>query len=247
MKEKPILFSAPMVLALLEGRKTQTRRIVKPSIVQHIEFMGGNGEDPTEFDFVGLKYGQWRSDSGKEMPAEWLIYCTEYPEEGAIPIGHGYGAVGDRLWVREAWRAHDAFDHHPPRDIPAGQLLIFEADGDKETFPGTGKYRPPMFMPRWASRINLEIVGVRVERLQDISEADARAEGCITEEIISGYDNQPIQVPKEIPDESGKGMVGWENCRDWYADLWESLNGPDSWDANPWVWVIEFRKASSST
>ena len=101
---------------------------------------------------------------------------------------------------------------------------------------------PPPNLPRWASRITLEVTDVRVERLQDITEADAIAEGCIAESVISGYDGSTIQEPAEIPDPSGIGTRGWDDAREWYADLWEDINGVGSWDANPWVWVVSFKR-----
>jgi hypothetical protein len=123
---------------------------------------------------------------------------------------------GDRLLVREAWTTHACFDHIPPRDLTT-RSIHYLADGQIKT----GKYRPPMFMPRWASRITLEVTGVRVERLQAISEADARAEG---------YE------------------LGAPPCIDaplrWYRHLWDQINGAGAWDANPWVWVVEFRRVT---
>lgn len=95
-------------------------------------------------------------------------------------------------------------------------------------------------MPRWASRITLEVTGVRVERLQDISEADAWAEGCTPGTL----DDNGDPFPAEEPHPSGIGTRGWDSARDWYADLWEAINGEGSWDANPWVWVVEFERVT---
>ena len=184
MKERPILFSAPMVRAILEGRKTQTRRVVKPDIVQAIEFMGGcEDHEDGPFPFVGLQYATRQNDNKRMMPAEWLIYCTEYPEEGAVPVGQVYGAIGDQLWVRESWNAYSVHEvdngifeaGYPyskiPKVRPLNAEILYSADGHE------GPWRPSIHMPSWASRIQLEITGIRVERLQDISEEDAIAEG----------------------------------------------------------------------
>lgn len=129
-----------------------------------------------------------------------------------------HGKAGDQLWVREAWRTLKEADKLPPRDLNAAHRIWFEADNDHQE--GSGKLRPSMFMPRLASRITLEITSVRVERLQDISEADATAEG----------------TPHSLKHPAGRTAI--EN----YEHLWECLNGDDSWDLNPWVWVIEFKK-----
>ncbi len=189
MRERPILFSAPMVRAILAGTKTQTRRAVKG----------------------------W--------PLEWLSPPISFsPEYVANPENHAcpYGQPGGRLWVREAWRASPMFNDKPPRELPGFAPLRYEADN---TLHGAwagygladdGKYRPPMFMPRWASRLTLTLTDVRVERLQAISEADALAEG------IAGHPDGPWHA---------------------YRSLWTLINGPGSWDANPWVWVVEFRRA----
>jgi hypothetical protein len=178
MKERPILFSAPMVRALLDGSKTQTRRVIAD---RHL--LGG---PPT--------------DALLEM-------CP-------------YGQPGDRLWVREAWTTHACFDDIPPRDLTT-RSLHYQADG----LIKTGKNRPSMFMPRWASRITLEITDMRVERLQDISEADAKAEGLTCQNGLYATPGQVWQI----------------DPRKAYRDLWESINGPV---ANPWVWVIEFKRVT---
>ena len=201
MKERPILFSAPMVRAILAGTKTQTRRVVKPV-----------GKDDA-FTLVDYGDGWWpyRSDDGES---------SIRADGNETPISCPYGRVGDRLWVREAWRTLDSHDHIPPREMNAAYRVWFEADRPHQ--PGFGKLRPSMFMPRWPSRITLEIVGVRVERLQDISVRD-----CIGEGIPRGGPENPDGIEK----------------RD-YRSLWEFINGPGSWDANPWVWVVEFKAAA---
>jgi hypothetical protein len=178
MKERPILFSAPMVRGILAGTKVQTRRVVKPQAM-----------------------GQW----GPVVP------CP-------------YGQPGDRLWVREAWDFIPEGD--PGTPSCAGIRYWADAGYELRTPPsnynpmlyGKERVRPSIHMPRWASRITLEVTGVRVERLQDISEADARAEG-----------------------------ISRADCPDWHATtdyraLWESIHGPGSWAANPWVWVVEFKR-----
>lgn len=177
MKKRPILFSAPMVRALLDGSKKQTRRICNPANDAALSFVVG----PFNHE-----------ESGKE-------FCFG-DEEGDVIFQCPYGQPGDRLWVRETF-----FD---ATSLNEGRVL-YRADGMTSCFG----WHPSIHMPKWASRIELEIVSVRVERLQDISEADAIAEGC----------------PRDILYGTG-----------WYKALWNSLNGPGSWAANPWVWVVEF-------
>lgn len=130
-----------------------------------------------------------------------------------------YGKPMDRLWVREAWKAHTTFDHLPPREIPQSHVWYMADEGYK----AQSRFRQAMFMPRWASRITLEITDVRVERLQDISEVDAIAEG-----VRSNRDTL--------------AETGHATARDAYRYLWKSINGPGSWDLNPWVWAITFRR-----
>lgn len=129
-----------------------------------------------------------------------------------------YGQPGDRLWVREAWRTTSAWDRTPPRDLPGGVDLHYEADGRPNAHFCFGKLRPGMFMVRGASRITLEVSAVRVERLQAISRGDAMAEGCPFANMAAGPDP-----------------------RDWYRDLWNEINGPGAWDLSPWVWVVAFK------
>ena len=136
-----------------------------------------------------------------------------------MPCRHG--KLGDRLWVREAWRTVECANNLPPRNIDPANRLWFEADAPHQ--PGFGKLRPSMFMPRWASRITLEITGVRVERLQQISVRD-----CIAEGIVPGGIENPDGIEK----------------RDYQA-LWDTIKSPNAWAANPWVWVIEFKRDKS--
>lgn len=201
MRERPILFSKPMVLALLAGTKTQTRRV--------------------------LRDGDWLD------PKEGVIRMANVgpATTGFQSVACPYGEPSSRLWVREAWRAPARYDEMPPRDVLTTANIRYEADGYQRigTFDAInlsepwGKLRPSMFMPRWASRITLEVVSVRVEKLQDISEADGRAEGC--------------RCNKDTLAETGH-----DTYRDAYSDLWEQINGIGSWDLNPWVWAIEFRR-----
>lgn len=202
MTERPILFSGAMVRALLAGTKTQTRRVVKMKKHHQIEQRDDGTNWPWMYD------GERDDDSWMRCP---------------------YGQPGDQLWVREAWRAVMEADHLPPRDLSPAHRVWYEADAPHQ--PGFGKLRPSMFMPRWASRITLEITSVRVERLQSISEADAMAEGvtalpCGDMWTAGGMYDGPLH------DANPCGA---------YRRLWDSINGPDSWEANPWVWAVEFK------
>lgn len=201
MKERPILFNAPMVRAILDGRKTQTRRVVKRP--------KGLASGDLSLAFAGKMFGV---TPGLHVPmpdgsVQRLRNKWDWPEPS-------------RLWVRETW----AFDEEDNR-------VLYRADDNEETKEwdqaraesGLSKYRwrPSIHMPRVASRVTLEIVSVRVERLQDISEADAIAEGVGGDVTVT-----PCFAVER------------------YRALWESINGPGSWDANPWAWVVEFKPAT---
>ncbi len=209
MSEKPILFSAPMVRALLAGTKTQTRRVVKHEHSAEIEVWRWNG--------VSWRFG---------------VYG-----EGGVAADMGgmacpYGGCGDSLWVKETWRPQAsrtqvAWNVHYAAD---GQGLTASLAMVPETWrrpkaAATGNVSP-LFMPRWASRITLGIVGVRVEKLKDISGRDAMAEG-LTQCGDKGW-------------HAGDEAACWTDPRDAYRALWENINGADSWTLNPWVWVVEF-------
>lgn len=196
MTERPILCRPHEVRAILDGRKTQTRRIMKPQPPDGMS---------RHCWFNAPIYGF----TAKEEPSSdwWKIRCP-------------YGQRGDRLWVRETWQSLGMHDHISPRDIPVGTEIQYPA-----TYDGwDSRKRSPLHMPRWASRLTLEITDIRVERLQGISEADAEAEGA-----------EPVLVPPDGG--SCPHIEGFER-------LWESINGAGSWDANPWVWVIGFKRVT---
>lgn len=193
MQERPILFSAPMVRALLAGTKTQTRRVVKPQ------------PDSTHSGFPYWSVGGYRAswcrsaaDGGPLMPANPLL-CP-------------YGQPGDRLWVRET--------HGYGGDAYAPDVHYRATHPDA---PVQGRWLPSIHMRRRDSRILLEITAVRVERLQDISEADALAEG----------------VPHSL------NLPGGRFARENFEHLWWTINGDGSWESNPWVWVVEFQRAQA--
>lgn len=216
MKERPILFSAPMVRALLAGTKTQTRRVVKlPADAKHVRYWAPpSGRSESGYADPGVNY--WTPDPGGETESNHLNPCP-------------YGQPGDRLWVREAFSGPHCMDATDecvavqPSKWGEGSRIWYWADGNP-THGDWTRPRPSIHMPRWASRILLEVTAVRVERLQDISEEDLAAEG-IQELIDAGVDHDGTP-------------------RDTYCVLWESINGPGSWDANPWVWVVEFKRVT---
>ena len=201
-KERPILFSAPMVRATLEGRKTRTRRVVKP---QH-GFIRWN-------QVILDGYGG-------------------YTDEHGSPVICPYGRPGDRLWVRET---------HAWLDNGDDSGWIYRAtDPDWETTQNW-KWRPSIFMPRAASRILLEIADVRVERLQDITEEDATTEG-IKYQSTDGFGYKWFGWEDKVQVTEKGEMISQNNHYDAFRSLWTSINGPESWEQNPWVWVIQFRK-----
>lgn len=209
MKERPILFKAPMVQAILSGQKTQTRRVIKPQP----QMVANRTIEPWSGNALDLQ--RLLEKSGKHCP---------------------YGQPGDRLWVREKFQsilAPGVEFGDANWKTGAGYAIGYPAtDGIQECIDEddniTARCKPPIHMPRWASRILLEVVGVRVERLQDISEADAIAEGVT-------QTNDPNYF-------SIDGKCLGLNARESYANLWESINGTGSIDDNPWVWVVEFKK-----
>jgi hypothetical protein len=239
MRERPIPFSAPMVRALLAGTKTQTRRAVKPQPPPEcsIHYMLGNESwlPPEKRAPLHHHWEAWGGPLFESRPPKALA--------GSFSVNSPYGQPGDRLWVREAWRAVDLVDDCAPRELDPGCRVWYEANAPHQ--PGFGRFRQGMFMPRWASRITLEVTDVRVERLQDISEADAIAEGITCENVIvdthcAGGVHTEVHGDRYFFD--GGHDEGYEEAVDAYRALWESINGEGSWDSNPWVWVVEFKQ-----
>ena len=229
MKERPILFSAPMVRAILDGRKTMTRRVVKhqpPSYCPYLTRCGGDfrwgWSDGSTVDFAWHPRG-----NGADMDSMWMR--------------SRYGVPGDRLWVRETFRAYQMGVEAAKGGINGYATHVGYTDGSESKchngivwpnrivdndIPAEGFSMPSIFMPRWASRITLEITDVRVQQLQEISEADARDEGAgATTPLHEEWDGDPDQYRKR------------------FRELWDSINGKTHpWANNDWVWVIEFRR-----
>ena len=215
MRERPIIFSAPMVRAILAGAKTQTRRVVRQQITPLAD-----GSSWHQFDHRGSNY---RMNLRNGTVSQWsplLQFCP-------------YGQPGDRLWVRETHAPQSdcwgSWERWTRGEGGPGPVIHYKASDERAW---VDRWRPSIHMPRWASRITLEITSVRVERLQDISEADAIAEGCI-QNPNGYYQGGPHKVI---------GLKQMATAVRAYRDLWESINGPSSWDANPWVWVVEFKR-----
>lgn len=217
MAERPILFSGPMVRAILEGRKTQTRRVVK---LPHANPLGV--WEPTTYGGTDAK--------GVEHDDQVAIWHTRTGETFGCP----YGNPGERLWVKETFmvEAHPGDIGLKREDIPrtwdaavaSAGSVYYRADPGSEILADGRAWKSPRYMPRKLSRLLLEITDVRVERLQSISEADCRAEGC-----NGGHDSIPGHPYSATPKEH-------------FWKLWESINGRASWGANPFVWVVEFKR-----
>ena len=221
MTSRPIIFSADMVRAILEGRKTQTRRVV-----------GAVGCDDIEPcpDYDG-EWIPWRD--GERLHS---LTCP-------------YGQPGDRLWVRETWRPEYVYDDDLNVRFPGvryvapgtlgkscgGTKIVSDFDTEQwERFHARKQWIPSIHMPRWASRIDLEITAVRVERLQDVSGEDCSAEG------VRPSDPDGSEVPGVTLSRPVAACATGMRSR--FRHLWNRIHGPDAWDQNPWVWVIEFEK-----
>ncbi|EPL2474584.1 TPA: hypothetical protein ACTYTC_001311 [Klebsiella pneumoniae] len=211
MKERGMIFNGEMVRAILDGRKTQTRRPIKWKQTRFTEI--GEREDGTKWP--------WSEDA--ERACDFWHPCP-------------FGAVGDRIWVRETFQGplvhEELFEEYSayPEKFETPEYCEYAADGgvrpeycDLDDNLRHG-WRPSIHMPRWASRVLLEITDVRVERLKSISDGDALREGCSTADMKSG-----------------------DCVADVFARLWASIYGAESWNANPWVWVIEFKRVEGGT
>lgn len=207
MKERPILFNGEMVRAILAGKKTQTRRVVDLR----------NSDIDSKF-FAAADFGKAWADPS--FPNDQYLHVPakeDYDDfDGETHRVRCKTQSGDRLWVRETFRGLPKYD----------DTFVYRADWTAEAeeyYPEITPWTPSIHMPRWASRLTLEVTAVRVERLQDISEADAMVEG--------------------FPDPDGLNREYGDRARYWFQHLWRSIYGDASWDANPWVWVYEFKIA----
>lgn len=213
MKERPILFSAPMVRAILAGRKTVTRRIVSAKVPKGYEFDG--------YSPAGVRCSRPSGSTGEQ-----LLPCP-------------YGAPDDRLWVRETWApwSHDVEERGEAAVIADAKAqmpwasIVYRAEANGGHVD-VKRWRPSIFLPRWASRILLGVVSVRVERLHEITEEDARREGV---------DDGPGLGGRLYPGTgAARGALGHRKV---FSLLWEMINGKRApWDSNPWVWRVEFRR-----
>ncbi len=232
MKERPILFSAPMVRAILEGRKTQTRRVVKP-IPQMV---------------TDKSITTWEGDAAALMRL--------FDQVGrACP----YGQPGDRMWVRETWQGPLIDDDLDSDELPRNEyekpeFCQYAADGGPtpefmtEDDELVRRWRPSIHMPRWASRITLEITGVRVQRLHEISEEDAIAEGVHPAQGMRGEDDLMVHQVVSAHEGLAGGLGTFPFPKARFVLLWDSINGkyPNNWNANPWVWAIEFKRVEAA-
>lgn len=210
-----------MVRAILAGTKTQTRRVAKR--FNPPEFLAEAVHEIAPGEFIG-----W---SGPNPPEPIFTRKVYKPGSGVICP---YGKPGDRLWVRETWRWFDAMIESDQESVYSGYQ--YRADVEPSHDDGL-TWKPSIHMPRAACRILLEVTDVRVERLQDISEDDARAEGVESFRPVPG-DGEPADHYKNY--QTGKFSIF--NPKASFQSLWQSINGPESWEVNPWVWVVGFKR-----
>lgn len=216
-KERPILFSTPMVKAILDGRKTETRRIIKPQPIWNVEEDGniyqGNHKGYIKVD----GHPNWRELFVSE-------FCTH--------------EVGDILWVKETFR-----EYYEPNGNPNEPLIAYKADDNASP----DKWRPSLFMPKYIARIWNLIKSVHIEKLQDITEAGALAEGIPFYKSSTGDD---LYYKDYMADSKGYGHPEYDyptvsTAVESFKTLWQSINGIESWEVNPWVWVIKYKVLST--
>jgi len=286
MNERPILMSAQMVRAILDGRKTQTRRIVKPQPDHGHDYNDGAGYRPQIGDTeITCPYGQpgdrlWQtgeipsggfyyiqgflheSEGGDSRPIyvnkqhmTWGYDKSDDPEslssDGFDVARMKWKRAGARLWVKETWKPH--CEGPISDEFPLGTCVKYRADGKClkpttwtneqgawcEANEESTRWRPSIFMPRWASRITLKLTSVRVERLQDISDEDAVAEGV---EGRFHPDQSDLWTWRDYNTPGRYAYGSMFGPIESYRTLWKSINGKGSWDKNPWVWILEFKR-----
>lgn len=211
MTDRPILFSGAMVRAILDGRKTMTRRVLKPQPRDGVEA-------------ASHRFG-W----------DWVRGGSEPWPLGRVAPPY---SPGDRLWVREAWKPHSTFDHMKPREMPPTAKVFYLADGGYS--PPGSRGRPGIHMPRFVSRLTLTVTDVRVERVQDISEADAKAEG-IKRVFIQVPCGNRVLDQRMFGVERGDPQADF-TARSRFSSLWDSLNAKRgyAWEDNPWIVAVSF-------
>lgn len=227
MKDTPILFTPENAQKVHEGTKTQTRRAIKGAALDIINDLAGDPDPfPLKFEYVkDCKRFQDDGDADSEpyLYTGLLVSLAEYPEEGFMELPCPYGHCGDRLWVREGLEKdgqYIRYRHGLPQRVINKDRVYPLWQWKKDTLSGR-------FMPKWACRTWLELTGVRVERLRDITAGDCIREG----------------IPE--PRRSGAELMMVDDGFDaiWtFRSLWRSINGPGSWDFNPWVWVLEYKR-----
>lgn len=254
MADRPIMFSTTMIRAILDWRKTQTRRVLK---LPHDNPLGS-----WELTTVGGE-GQYKYD-GSTIPITPAVWHTRTGDCIAPPI-----LKQDRLWVKEKWRTFVSFDDTKQKDVwsqeqsrgagiayvagggvsitVGGEKYSYAEELDPDDLRAFGKVRSPMFMPRWASRITLIVTDVRIHRLHDISEDDAIAEGIGSERVIigahmsgGGHLGERYGLRYWNGTEPDR-FEGHESAVGAYADLWDKINGQNSWDDDPWIVAYTFR------
>lgn len=202
MKETGIIMSGNHPQLVQDGLKTMTRRVIipqPPATLLNPTLVSRDSASPSGYSFISDEYGE-------------------------IQLKCPYGQVGDRLWVRETWAVEYVYDKHKPIDIPQRARVYYKTQ-DLRGIAFVGKWRPSLFMPRWAARLTLEITEVRVERLQEIIREDIRLEGVV-------LPPSPKYTPREFSE-----------LHQEFAELWDSLNAKRGygWETNPWVWVLGFK------
>lgn len=221
MKERPILFSTPMVQAILEGRKTMTRRIVKTTqngwnCQKNKEFVQSENIAESFFD------NRTASPSLKKELTGFHAFFKDNESDHKLGIKCPYGQPGDVLWVRETFTR------------ALTPKFLYKADG---TQLFSAKWKPSIHMPKAAARIWLQVEEIRVERLQDITEADALAEGVKYISMPQGFFFMNYLIREYVYPATPKVS---------FKTLWEKINGDESWDSNPWVWVVKFKILSTT-
>ena len=223
VKDTPLLMKGPLVCATLEDRKTQTRRL--------------NGLDAINLDAGHPSAHMWKYQGVEPVSLDHLFMFADGINTELIKCP--YGKQGDRLWVRETLGNDGDGDWLYTAD---NKYLSMDAPNEWRDKQAHKISLPSIHMPRWASRINLEITDIRVERVQEISEVDGWAEGC---KKGMPTDNGGY-FPAEEPHPTG-GTIGWDDPQEWFSDLWDTINAARGypWKDNPWVWVVEFKRVEA--